>query len=329
MPRWIMYTFPMVFDIIVGLTLFAGRHAFGEGGRGIGTVGGVWLIYGVGYTISSMIMSRVVRPHRARPLMLAAAALAVVLLVFLANAHDDALILALFAGIPVATSLFFNSFQSFMLSVDQGGAKPFVRMIGHYTFAWSIGYALGPAITVMAREMGSWSAVYYTAASITAVLFVVALRFKPRPVPADVSRPAPAPILPAEAVGTPSLCVPAWIGIVVGLCGWSMISTFWPVQAEALHYSTRIKGAAEFAAAAMQALVGLSFAYLPVWHFRPSGTALFALGGIGGALLFASGGHPAIFIAGGALFGVYSAAYFSLIPFHALLDPAKAVGAWP
>ena len=325
--NWIIYIYPLVFDIIVGLTLFAGRHQFGELKLGTATIGSSWLIYGIGYMLCSMFMARIVTPARAKNLMLAGALIAVGVLLGLAHAEKVRLIQVLFCGIPLACSLFFNAYQAYMLGVDTGTRKPLATTIAHYTFAWSIGYAMGPAISAGSYQLGDWlkfrpwTAVYYTAAAITMALGITVFFFKPRTVPADTDSAAPLP-----GSDGPSFCMPAWIGIVVGLGGWGMITTFWPSHAVDACYSTLIKGAVEFCAAASQGVIALCLGlFVPRWFFKVSNLPLLALAGIAGALCFGFGPHWIMFAFGAALYGIYSAGYFSYLPFHAMLDPAKAV----
>ena len=112
MRNFIIYLFPMSFDIVVALTMFVGRHSFAERDAGVATVGSFAAIYGLIYIPSSFLMGKIVTPARSKRLMLSAIVLMITLLCLLANIENFSLLIADYAGIPFGTSLFFNSFQS-------------------------------------------------------------------------------------------------------------------------------------------------------------------------------------------------------------------------
>lgn len=54
----VIYLFPLAFDIIVSISLFAGRHSLAERGMDARTVGSLIAIYGIGYIIASLCMEK-------------------------------------------------------------------------------------------------------------------------------------------------------------------------------------------------------------------------------------------------------------------------------
>ena len=124
MRNFIIYLYPLVLDIIVSVGLFAGRHTFGEKGLSTGTVGSIGIIYGVVYILSNFLMPKLITPARAKKLMLVGVVLSAGFLMGLANADKVLTVHLFFAGIPFSASLFFNSFQAYMLGVDTSTSKP-------------------------------------------------------------------------------------------------------------------------------------------------------------------------------------------------------------
>ena len=55
----VIYLFPLAFDIIVSISLFAGRHSLAERGMDASTVGSLIAIYGAGY-IAALLPQEVV-----------------------------------------------------------------------------------------------------------------------------------------------------------------------------------------------------------------------------------------------------------------------------
>jgi len=313
----VIYLFPLAFDIIVSISLFAGRHSLAERGMDARTVGSLIAIYGIGYIIASLCMGKIIRPAYARLQMLVSILLIIILLILLANTEKIRLIQVLFCGIPFATSLFFNAFQSFMLGVNATLSKPLTKTVAHYTFAWSMGFAAGPALSALLRESAGWSASYYAGSAAAAVIGVIALLFRP---------PAPGAVVKRENLAPgPSLCVPAWIGAMFCWTGWNMLATFWPVHAELLRFPASIKGLVEFGFAISQAVAALLLAAVPAGYYRRKYFSLASLAGVLGSLFFALGGHPALFVTGAVFFGAYSAHCLCNMVFQASLEPGKAV----
>ncbi|MFH1571239.1 MAG: MFS transporter [Gemmatimonadota bacterium] len=320
----IIYSYPFAVDIALALVLFVGRHSLASRGLPEATVGSVLLVYGVGYCVSSLFMRHVVRPHRARPQMLAALGAMAAACVALARVEAVWAVQALFAILPVAVSLFINAFQAFMLGVTTDTRRALTTMAGHYTFSWSLGYALGPFASGAARGFLAWGQVYYLAAGIAAVLAVLVATLEPERTP--VAAPAPGRASPDEAAtGSRSLVGPAWLGVGLGWLGWNAVATWWPVQAAQLDYPDGVRGAVEFAYALAQALGALALAHAPPWHRRP--LLLPVLGGVGaaGLLAFGAAASPLGFSLGAALYGLYTSSAFSLMVYHSMVEPGRAV----
>lgn len=320
----VIYTYPFAVDIVVALLLFVGRHSLASRGMGEDVVGSILLCYGLGYCASSLFMRKIVRPQLARWQMVVALLGTVVACCLLANLEQVVLIQVLFCLVPFAISLFFNAFQAFMLGISDASARPLGATAGHYTFSWSLGFALGPFVSGAARSYVAWAQIYYLAAAIAGGVGLLVLLFRPvKPSGGGVERSTVGEIPPPE--GRRSLIGPAWLGLVLGWIGWTAISTYWPVQATQLGFSDGTKGMVEFAFALTQALAALGLVYVGAWHHRPALLPFLGLAGCLGLVAFGVSEGAVGFLIGAVCYGVYTSSIFSNMVYHSMLDVEKAV----
>ncbi len=316
----VIYAYPLIVDIVVGLALFVGRHSLAARGHGEATVGSVLLCYGIGYCAASLTMPRVVRVRHARWQMLVALLLIAAACGWLARATRLAEIRAAFFLLPAAVSLFFNAYQAFMLEVATGTARPLAATAGHYTCAWSLGYALGPLVSGLCREHLAWGSIYLVAAALSLLVALVAALLRPRP--GSCQAPPGRPGTPPEDRG---LMVAAWLGVAVAWTGWNALSTFWPVQAQQLGLAAHTRGGVEFVFALTQSVAALAFVFAGPWQHRPARWLWFGGCGVAALLLFAGAQSPPGFVAAAMLYGAYTSSAFSLMVYHSLFDPERAV----
>jgi MFS family permease len=319
----VIYTYPFAVDIVVALLLFVGRHSLASRGMGEDVVGSILLFYGLGYCASSLFMRKIVRPQLARWQMVVALLGTVVACCLLANLEQVALIQILFCLVPIAISLFFNAFQAFMLGISDESARPLGATAGHYTFSWSLGFALGPFVSGVARSYVAWTHIYYLAAVIAAGVGLLVLLF--RPVKSSGGETERSTIGKVPPEGRRSLIGPAWLGLALGWIGWNAISTYWPVQATQIGFSDGTKGLVEFTFALTQALAALGLVYFGAWHHRASLLPLFGLGGCLGLVAFGVSEGATGFLIGVVCYGVYTSSIFSNMVYHSMLDVEKAV----
>lgn len=315
----LIYSYPMVMDVAVALMLFVGRHSLATRGFDEATVGSVLLYYGIGYCISSLCMRHIVKVRYARWQMLTALTAVVVCCLWLAFTRSVPQIQLAFALVPVAFSLFFNAFQAFMLEISDGQAKPLAATAGHYTFSWSLGYALGPFVTGTCRRYLDWEPVYLVAAGLCLIIGLLVLLVSP-------TRNCGGRVAwPARPHRGHSLIGPAWVGVVLAWTGWNAVSTYWPVQAEQLGFSSAGKSAVEFAFALLQALSALALVHAGAWHHRPRLLGLFGAAGVAGVLLFAAAEGIGVFLVAALIYGAYTGSAFSFMVYHSMFDPEKAI----
>lgn len=316
----ILYLFPLCFDIIVSVSLFAGRHSLAERGLDTASVGTILTMYGIGYIVASLLAGRIIRPAIAKYQMIASTVVTAIILVALANCEQVRVIQGFFMILPLSASFFFNSFQSFMLGVNTDAGKPVTKTAAQFTGSWSIGFALGPIVAAFVKNNLSWSWAYYAAAGVAICIGITATFFRP---PKSAAAPEAA-VAPSDKPPK-SLAIAAWIGVLTGWTALNMIFTCWPVQAEALSIDVRVKGAVEFCFAIAQSLTAFTLAAVPASYYYSKRLPLAGLFGIACALLFAFSTGSAGFILGALLCGVYTGHIMNAMVFHSMVEKQKAV----
>jgi predicted MFS family arabinose efflux permease len=319
--RFVLYGLPFLADLVVGLVLFVGRHSLASRGFDETTVGSIVLCYGLGYVVSSLMMAKIVTPARAKAEMLFSLAVIAIICLLLANVQTLLLIQVLYCLFPLTVSLYFNAFQIYMLGISNDDSRPLAVTIGRFTFAWSVGYAVGPFISSLLKNYTTWAQTYYLAAGVAVVMGLLLYRFKPVREERPETGPGPAPVESPRR----SLVVASWVGVLVGWTVYNALIIYWPVQAVQLGVSSTMKGLVEFSFALAQALSGLALAYVPGWHHKPKW--LFGLGALAviALTLFGSGTYAPLFLVAGVLYGTYNGGMFSFMGYHAMLDETKAV----
>ncbi len=318
MKKIILFGLPLIFDIIVSLVLFVGRHSLASRGYGEEIVGSIVMFYGVGYVIASLLMTRIVKRRYAKQQLIGALTGIIVICVILANVQRLIVIQLLYGLFPLMASLLFNAFQIYMLGISNQDTRPLAETAGHFTFAWSIGFALGPFASSALKSLFPWSQIYYLAALLATLAGIVLYGFKPHR--SDETR---APTSP-QTHGR-SLVQPAWLGLVIGLLVWNAVLVYWPVQAVQLGIAANQRGWTEFAFALTQGLAALLLTYVQRWHYKPAwllimgGSGVIALGVFGLAM------HLWAFILGGILYGAYTGSLYSFMVYHAMVEEEKAV----
>lgn len=348
MKKLIIYLFPLVVDVIVGLNMFLGRHSLANRGYGEAVVASIVLCFGIGYVISSLLMIRLVRPRLAKSQMLIALAGMIALSVALANTQNLLTMQVLYSIFPFLASLFFNAYQIYILGISNQDARPLSTTAGHFVLAWSIGFALGPLISSQLVAFFDWSNVYYVSAILAGLLGLLLFTFNPASTQvvgqgktAGESRDREAiqlplgsleplaggrePVLPVQRTPERSLVVPAWIGLLVGLTVWNVVLIYWPVQAAAASLPANLRGTAETSAALAQAASALALTYFAGWLRKPSWILGLGLFGMAGLLYLSQVANISWFFIGALSYGVYMGSMFSLAVYHAMEDESKAV----
>jgi hypothetical protein len=207
-----------------------------------------------------------------------------------------------------------------MLGISNQDTRPLAVTAGHFTFSWSIGYALGPFVSSLLKSTLPWSQIYYLAAILAAAVGAVVYSFKPQKPAEPVARPTA-----SQPSNGPSLAGAAWLGLGIGLTVWNVVLVYWPVQAVHLGIPAERRGWPEFASAMMQGIAALLLTYVHRWHYKPVWLLLIGGAGIAALGVFGVAAPALLFVAGGVLYGAYLGSLFSYMVYHAMVEEDKAV----
>lgn len=319
MSNFVIYFFPFVMDIVVAMLLFVGRHSLAMAGASPEVVGSIPLFYGLGYFLAGPVMRIIIRREIAKIQMLGAIAAITAFSLMLAGTESIWAIRLLFFVIPVSMSLFFNAFQAFMLGHSGGIDRPLGVTICLYTFAWSLGFALGPFVSGLLGDYLSWAQMYVVAAGFTLFTGVAVALFNPGATGQAAEKPSASP-----RNSLPLLYVPGWMGMLTGLIGWVIIATYWPVIAAAAGISGHVKGYVEFAFAAAQSVTALILILFPDWQRKILTLPMFGAFGVSALLLFGASTAAFGYICAASLMGVFTGSAFLFSVYHCMVDDDNA-----
>lgn len=320
MTTFLLYFFPFAIDIVVSLLLFVGRHSLATGGASEAEVGSIPLLFGLSYFLAGPIMRAIINRKWAKFEMLTAISALAALSAILAHSESLITIQVLFFLVPIAASLFFNAFQTYMLGISTDNSKPLGVTVSLYTFAWSMGFALGPFICGLLGNRFDWPQMYYLASVGSLAILVPVALFRPRAAcPGAAADSAKVPLFKG-----PVLHFPGWMGVVIGLTAWMVIATYWPLIAVSRGFSPAVKGLVEFAFAASQSVTALAVILIKDWQHRPVFLPLFGILGVVALLVFGSFTTPFFYLAGAALMGIFMSTNFIFSVYHCMLEVEKA-----
>lgn len=315
----LLFLLPFTMDIIVGLLLFVGRHSLASQGYSETTVGTILLFYGAGYILFSLLMRKIIRPAHARLQIIASILLIAFSSVFLANISSLRLTQIAFFIFSFAATLYFNALQSFMLKISNQVLKPLSTLACQYTLSWSLGFALGPLLSSQLKNYCTWSQTYYLSTALSLFLLILMLFLKPSHKPEPFRGPSQ---ISSIKKGYPK---PAWVGILLAWTGWTIVSTYWPVQAAQQGFSSSVKGAVEFTFAISQAIFAMVLIFFPNRYQKSWWILLFGLTGVTGIFIFGAAKTTILFLLGASLYGAFTASIFTNLVYQAMAEPDYSV----
>jgi len=327
MIRIVVYSFATLMDVVLSAATLECMWWMSDAGARPSAVAAFIPVWAVVYTIASLAAGHLVTNRNAPWLLISACAFTAVLSVAFAGADSPPALYALIALLGVAAAFFFTPFQVFMKLVDRGRNKGICHSTGTYTFAWSLGYALGPFIAGYLWVHGGWKACHLFNAALSAAMAVGAYCLKHH-AQDKPGRPEPA----ADPAGSrdfdysamPDLAWMAWVFSGVGCLASALIRSVFPSSGAAYDIPKPTQGTTLLILSATQALVGLAHSRSRTWMYRPLPVLVFGLFGIAALGLFSVARAPETFHIAAALFGVYSGSFYFYFVFHSLVHPVRA-----
>ena len=333
----LIYLVPALVDLLLSLVIFVGTVRAARLKGDATHVGAVLAVWSILYILTCPLLGRWVTPRNAHGFVLAGCLTFAVACALLATAASFLPMILLVGVTGMASALFFVAFQILMKEFGAAGGRPLTYSVGIYIFAWSAGFAFGPMVSGFLMQSSTpapgggegagWRYAFLLAAGIAfAISAALAMLFHPRNRRRTEMRDAPAP--PAETTCYDALPDLSWLGWIVAATGIMALSinrtVFASRAVNALHLLDGTIGTIFFVLFLSQSITGLALTRSRFWMYRPLLAAAFALSGILGLLCFGFGQHLAIFLAGAALFGIYSGSFFFYMVFHALVHPEHA-----
>lgn len=332
---FLIYLLPMLGDMIVSLSLFVNAVRLARMGASATVVASTLTTWSVVYLLSCVVVGRVVNAANAARMMIGSlTGLALISLLFMV-VPGIAGVYSLMALAGCATAFFFVPFLVFVKAVDGGRNKSVAYSSGFYTFAWSLGFALGPFVAGLLMELGidrargldegwKYAWLFSAAVSVAACLGVLRLRHLVKEPRGDDGGGVGVDVIP-DYSRMPDL---AWLGWVAGATGVVVISVIrgvFPSRAEtSLQLAPSLQGLIFFLLSLAQAVTGLLLCRSRYWMFKSGAVAGFGLAGILGTLALGFGRLPSVLCTGALLFGIYSGGFFFYIVFHALIHPERS-----
>lgn len=346
MPRFLIYVFPAVADVILAATMFVCSNRLADAGQSRTEVAMVFAAWAAVYIASNQALARLVTSRNAAVMMTVANVLFVAFAGIFVCIENVWAIYAAMGGIAVATALFFLPFQVFMKAVEPDPYQGVARSVAIYTFSWSLGFAIGPFITgFIYQGLGwRWCFVFTGLLGFFTTIGIQLLKHHAKYHHSEASAEnhleAP-PGRDKEAVNYHAMPDLAWLGWLAGGVGclgiYSLISLL-PSAGVAFAMAKSQVGSIIALLYVVQALVGLSFLRSRNWMFRPGpvvGLTAFGVVGLAGfalLLLPFCRGVQALSVclrtlglyASAACYGVFSGSFFFGLVFYSLVHPHQS-----
>ncbi len=328
MTRILVYSFATAMDVVLASVLFVCTVRTAEMQASATAVAAFIPAWAVPYMLTSLLAGQMVRPRNAAWIIIAACLGTAMLACGFILLSGTTAMYVLTALQGVATGLFFTPFQVFMKLVDTGQNRGICHSTGTYTFAWSVGYALGPFIAgFLSAAVGWWSCHAVNGILSVAMAFgTLRLRHHAhrRPPPAATASAAATAGGPIDYGPMPDLAWMAWAFGGAGCVAVSVIRAAFPTSAFACGISKPEQGIILFILSASQALTGLALSRSRWWMYRPGPVLAFGAAGATGLAMIAFAERPWQFGLGAACFGVYSGSFFFYFVFHSLVHPSRS-----
>ncbi|HNX26098.1 MAG TPA: MFS transporter [Phycisphaerae bacterium] len=330
MTRFLIFLFPAVMDITVGLLLFVNPMRLTQAGRSSTLVTAIASIWSVSYLLANHFVGIWTNRRNVAWLIISSGvSMAILSGCFIIFSGVTAMFVLVFlTGVSVA--LFFAPFQYFMKIIGGGDNDGVVRSTALYTFSWSMGIALGPFLSGYILQYHNWQWCM-AMTSLLSILVSVGIYLLKHHADADArtendSLTIEPVIRPKNAsyAKMPDLAVMNWISSGLGISVVILIRALFAKTAKVNNLSDFEAGIVLFLLSGSQALSGLSMIFSRTWMYRPVPVCIYGLLGVAATAMFGVVHVVWGFYAAAVIFGIYSGSMFFYFVFHSLVHPSKS-----
>lgn len=329
MTRFLIFLFPAMMDIIVGLLLFVMPMRLTQGGWSSTVVTAATSMWALSYLVANHFIGKFTnRRNAAQLIIMSGATMMLVSGGFVLFTHVAFIFVLLFLA-GISTALFFAPFQYFMKIVGGEDNAGVVRSTALYTFSWSSGMALGPFLSGYILQYHDWTWCMALNALLAAVTVVGIYLLKHHAETHPHEQAAAPSAAPAEEKDSsyskmPDLVMVGWIGAGLGIFVVMLIRALFVKTAKFNGLDDFQAGMVLFLLSGSQALGGLSMFFSRTWMYRAVPVCAFGLIGLAATAAFGLVHTAWGFYAAAVVFGVYSGALFFYFVFHSLVHPSHA-----
>jgi len=317
--HYLVYLFPILLNMMDGGMFFITAYRFSEAGASKMLITGTMVSWALAYCITVMLSGRLVNSRRAPYLIILGC------LGMLGASLGGVLLPALMLQfvwiglLGIGSGLFAPGFQVFMKSLECGSNGGTVRSVALYTFAWSLGIAIGPFIF----SVLDWHIAYYIN-SVCSLLIALGIWLIGKYCPRKEDNSNEPPVQEPMFAGFPNLVLVGWLGgFCVSMCV-SIVRSLEPDLAVQFNVGQLHGGLVQALVSFAQALTGLAFCRSQTWMYEKKSLLIAALLGIAGLLLMTLGKcNVAYMYLAAILCGIYTGIAYYMFTFHSLVHPTK------
>jgi len=319
---FVLYLFPALVDLLSGSFFFVATVRIAQSGASAVVVGAVLTVWGLCYTLASLLSGRLA--HRASyiPMVLAACVLMCLASLACIILPSIGAIFALMAVFGVAVGFFFPPYQVFMKDVATGVERSLHVSAAEYTFAWSLGLAAGPFIAGFLWRTVGWQWVFALdalLALLTGAGTLLLARQGHHEAPAT-----PLAADPAESAGKPDMARVGWLVGGALVLVLAAVRGLFPSAAVVARITESDQGIVLGTICLGQAAVAFVLSRGGSWMYSAAPLAAAGIVGVAGLALFGLARTTPAFAGTAFLLGLCSGFCLVYMLFHAIAHPERA-----
>lgn len=319
----LIYSFPVLVDIVVSFILFACSVKVSELTDQPLVISLIISVWSITYFIFSYLCGKVVTQKNVVSILVCSCLIMSLVCLGLSQWVSIPMLYFFVCIGGIGASAFFTAFQVFMDMVDQQNEKHISYSTSLYTFSWSLGFSIGPLLSgfLIHQVVGGWRVACY--GGIGLCFMCIGLLFYVLKAMKRGSRRVVIEDGLKRYEGKLKLIELSWLGGVVGILAFWLIRSLLPEKCNELGIHIEKQGVLFFLMSFVQALTALSLYKSREWMFELKNFIRVNLIGLIGALCFVFGNTFEVYVLGSVLCGVYGGFFYFLFVFHALVDASK------